>query len=134
MNEMDEMQQLLDVVDRLIGPDGCPWDKEQTMNSLIPDLIEEVHELMDAILDQNPADVQEELGDVIFLTLLLARLAQKENYFDLSQTVAAVKNKLISRHPHVFKEKKELGVDQVLEQWDVLKAQEEGKAKRKSIF
>jgi len=93
-------------LDRLIGrlraPDGCPWDRKQTMSDLRAYLLEEAHELADAIDRNHPADLREELGDLLFQTAFVGRLASESGLFELADAIDHVEAKMIERHPHVF--------------------------------
>lgn len=129
---MDAIDDLLNSIDALLGPGGCPWDQKQTLSSVKHDMLEETAELIDAIQEENGAMIQEELGDLLFLVLFFSRLSEKEKYGTLHQIAKGINEKLIRRHPHVFKERKELSSDQVLEQWHEIKQQE--KKERKSPF
>lgn len=131
---MEEINKLLEVTDRLLGPEGCPWDREQTMKSIRPYVLEETCELIEAIdLDDN-LHIKEELGDLFFNAIFLSRLAEKEERFDLKEVVNGVREKLIHRHPHVFGDKKIHTADAVIKQWDHLKSQEKDKSVRSSAL
>ena len=98
----DGLDGLRDLMDRLLGPDGCPWDREQTLDTLRPYLIEEAHEVLDAL---DHADVEEhrrELGDLLFQIVFHAAIREREQGFDLDGVVEAIRSKMIRRHPHVF--------------------------------
>lgn len=94
--------ELVQIVARLRSQDGCPWDREQTIESLRAFLLEETYELLDAIDRKNPADHCEELGDVLFQVLFQAQIAAESGLFTLSDVIDRIARKLISRHPHVF--------------------------------
>ncbi len=158
-SEKDPLAQLQSVVDTLIGPDGCPWDKEQTPQSLADYVLEESHELMDAMhvcpWDNAPKleditkaladksqqvvsairfgtekdmykDVCEELGDVAFLLLFIAKLYEKQGAFSLNTALQMGAQKMIRRHPHVFGETKFENLDAQLKEWERIKRQEKG--------
>ncbi len=99
MNAFDE---LVDIVARLRGEGGCPWDRAQTPASLQPYVLEEVHELLEAIDRDDAAEQRKELGDVLFQVLLLARMADEAGRFTLDEVIRGVTSKMVSRHPHVF--------------------------------
>lgn len=126
---LTEFQSLVEIVRRLRGPDGCPWDKEQTQKSLTQYAIEEAHELAEAIEGGNQKDVKEELGDFLFQVVLQSQVAQDENHFDLADVIAALNEKMTRRHPHVFGEEKAADSKEVLKNWEKLKAAENKKAK-----
>lgn len=123
---MDQINQLLTVIDRLLGDDGCPWDRKQTLATLKSDLLEETCEVIDAIHSKESSSIQEELGDLLFVTLFLCRLAEKEKVSNLNQIASKIIEKLIRRHPHVFHEKNELTPDGVMRQWEEIKKKEKG--------
>lgn len=123
---MEKIKQLIDVIDQLMGPEGCPWDQKQTTKSVIKDLIEEANEVKEAIEKQDHQNLEEELGDVLFVVLFLARLAEKEKLTTLDKVTSGIVEKLIRRHPHVFHEKKKLTEDEVLAQWKEIKKKEKG--------
>ena len=121
------MQQLIDVVARLRDPDeGCPWDLEQTHASLVPYVLEEAHEVADAIRHGDEAHLKEELGDLLLQVVLHAQIAQEENHFDLSNVADGISEKLIRRHPHVFSDAVASDTAAVKETWEAIKAGERG--------
>ncbi|MDR2488557.1 MAG: nucleoside triphosphate pyrophosphohydrolase [Desulfovibrio sp.] len=97
-----ELHTLQGVVEKLLSPEGCSWDKEQTPLSLCDYVLEEAYELVDAIRRANPADVREELGDVLFLLVFIGALYAKRGDFTLNEAIAANADKMVRRHPHVF--------------------------------
>ncbi|MCZ6596522.1 MAG: nucleoside triphosphate pyrophosphohydrolase [Planctomycetota bacterium] len=99
---VDALARLVAIVDRLRAPDGCPWDREQTVDSMAPSLVEEAHELVEAIESGTDEGTVEEAGDLLMVVVLICRIAQDEGRFDLADAVGAVGDKLIRRHPHVF--------------------------------
>lgn len=129
MNSFDE---LVAVVETLLGPNGCPWDKEQTLETIRPFLIEEVYEIVEAIDKGDNHDIEEEIGDVLFQLVLLCKLAERDARFTLEGTLQKVKDKLIRRHPHIFNEVANLTTEEVLKQWDELKKKE--KTDRKNLL
>ncbi len=118
------LEELMAVIDRLIAPDGCPWDREQTPQTLTEYLIEECHELVSAIRSGNTADVCEELGDVAFLLLFVARLYEKQGQFCLDDALNANRDKMIRRHPHVFADATFDSRDAQLKAWERIKRTE----------
>ena len=96
------VRRLLDIMDRLRDPGGCPWDREQTLRTLTPYLLEEAHELIEAIEAGDVAHHKEELGDLLFQVVFQARIAREEGKFDFAQVCEVISDKLIRRHPHVF--------------------------------
>lgn len=121
---MDEFKQLLTVADRLLGPGGCPWDLEQTLFTLQPYLLEETHELIEAIDEGKAHKISEELGDVLYALIFIAKLGEKQSLFTLSDSIKNVSEKLIRRHPHVFGEKKVESTDDVVRNWEEIKKKE----------
>ena len=114
------------VVHCLRAPGGCPWDREQTHESLIPHVIEEAYEVAEAIRANDPALICEELGDLLLQTVLHAEIASETNAFDLDQIATVLTEKLIRRHPHVFGESNADDSAAVLKQWDAIKLDEKG--------
>lgn len=112
-------------MDRLLAPDGCPWDREQTLDSLRPFLVEESYEVIDALARHDVAGHCEELGDLLMQVVFHAALRQREGAFDIDAVVKGISDKLVHRHPHVFAQ--QAGVEtsaQVLAQWDEIKKAE----------
>lgn len=119
------LPRLVEVMERLLGPDGCPWDKEQTLETLRPFLIEETYEVLDALARNDVDGHREELGDVMFQIVFQAALRQREGAFDIDDVCNAISDKLIHRHPHIFAETKGIETsEQVLQQWGEIKAAE----------
>lgn len=125
-NETDALAELRAVVHRLRAPGGCPWDREQTHESLIPHVLEEAYEVADAIRSGDPVQMCEELGDLLLQAVLHAEIASESGAFDLDQMAAGLTQKLIRRHPHVFGESSAETSAAVLEQWDAIKRKEKG--------
>lgn len=121
LNTFEALNQL--ILD-LRGPEGCPWDKEQTHNSLAPYAIEEASELAEAIELGNDAHICEELGDVLFQVVIHAAMAKERGAFDISDVIQGISEKLVRRHPHVFADVKVSGSAQVIENWDEIKKKE----------
>lgn len=115
---------LLEIVDRLRAPDGCPWDRKQTIQSMAPHLIEEAHEALEAIETGSDAQIAEEIGDVMMVVALVARIGEESRRFDVAQAAHAISDKLIRRHPHVFGDVKVDSADQVLVNWEAIKKTE----------
>jgi XTP/dITP diphosphohydrolase len=124
---LDALQHLIEVVAKLRSPDGgCPWDLEQTQQSLIPYIIEEAYETVHAIKSQEQNAIAEELGDLLLQVVLQAQVAQDSGYFSLKEVAQGIAEKLIRRHPHVFEELEVDSVETVRENWEKIKAQEKG--------
>lgn len=119
---LDALARVLAIVDRLRAPeDGCPWDREQTVASLAPSLIEEAHEAVEAIDKQDDGPTSEELGDLFMVIALIGKVAEQEGRFDLATIGNGVADKLIRRHPHVFGEAVAGSATQVLANWEKIK-------------
>lgn len=130
-----EFDKLIEIIDRLLGPDGCPWDREQTLQSLRSSVLEEVCEVIEAIDLNDNAHIQEELGDLFFNVVFLSKIAEKEQRFSMTEILQELNEKLIRRHPHVFGEGKKIKtVDELYEQWNRIKKAEKGKDQRKSVL
>ena len=120
----DEFWKLVEVVARLRAPDGCPWDREQTLESIRPFTLEETYEVLEAIDAGDDAALAEELGDLLLQVILYAQIAADEGRFDLIPVLSGLTAKLIRRHPHVFGEEQADSSDQVIRNWDRVKQQE----------
>ncbi len=121
----DAIQPLLDVMDILLGENGCPWDKEQTHRSLRKNLLEEAHEVIEAIDCGDMGHLQEELGDVLLQVVFHAKLAQQEGAFTFGDVVDTVTRKMIRRHPHIFGDAVAQDAETVLSNWEEIKKQEQ---------
>lgn len=119
-----ELDRLLDIMERLRSPDGCPWDRAQTRRDVAVYLMDEACEVVDAVHDGSPDDIKEELGDLFFQILFFARMAEEEGQYDLGDVMAAVGEKMIRRHPHVFGNGKAETVDDIRETWEAIKRKE----------
>src|ERR1051326_7023755 len=126
----DELVQLMT---RLRGPDGCPWDRKQTFDSLKPFIVEESYEVVDAIDKNDRPDLAEELGDFLLQAVFVAEIAREEGAFDIGDVITAIYNKLVRRHPHVFGDVEAKDAEEVLVNWEKLK-NEERKAENKSVL
>ncbi|KGP89906.1 hypothetical protein N780_09725 [Pontibacillus chungwhensis BH030062] len=115
-----------DVIAALRAPDGCPWDRKQTHESLRPYLIEEAYELIQAIDDQDDEGIIEELGDVLLQVLLHSQIGEDEGFFTIDDVILSLTEKMIRRHPHVFSDRQADDVDQVMRNWDEIKKDEKG--------
>ncbi|MDR0290941.1 MAG: nucleoside triphosphate pyrophosphohydrolase [Treponema sp.] len=125
---------LYDIVARLRAPDGCPWDREQDPVSLRGDLIEETYECIEAIDEQNPAHIQEELGDIFLLATMLSYMHEEKGLFSVADTLKNVSEKLVRRHPHVFGETKVKDSAEVLDNWAKIKVEQEGRMPKDSVL
>ena len=118
------IEQLLNVMSRLRAPDGCPWDLEQTHQSIIFHGVEEIYELMDAIDSQDDREMMEELGDLLLQVVFHCQMAQERGAFNFNQVTQNLVDKLIRRHPHVFGESKVRSISGIWDQWDKIKKSE----------
>jgi MazG family protein len=121
---MTAFQQLCEIVAKLRAPGGCPWDREQTHESLLPALIEEAYEAAEAARARNDAHFCEELGDLLLLVVMHAEIARESGRFDVDQVIREVSDKLIRRHPHVFGTSDARDSGAVLKQWEAIKREE----------
>ncbi len=126
MKKRADIQKLVDLVERLRGENGCPWDREQTRESLKPMLIEEAYEVLDALDGAGPAELKEELGDLLFQVVFHAQIAQEKGEFRLADIIDRLHEKMIRRHPHVFGDADLKTSQDVLKNWEDIKAAEKG--------
>jgi tetrapyrrole methylase family protein/MazG family protein len=111
-------------MEKLRGDRGCPWDKEQSRDSLKPYIIEEAYELVEAIEENAPDKIREELGDLLFQIVFQCQIAKENGEFEMSDVIEKIGRKMIARHPHVFGDVECRTPEEVLKQWEVLKKQE----------
>jgi XTP/dITP diphosphohydrolase len=124
-----QLQRLVEVMDTLRSPGGCPWDAEQTHESLLKYLLEESYEFVDAVQSGNRVDMREELGDVLLQVYFHARMAQEHptDPFSIEDVAQGIADKLIRRHPHVFEGVEVRDSQEVLENWEEIKKKEKGR-------
>ena len=124
-----ELQRLVEVMDRLRSPGGCPWDAEQTHESLIKYLLEESYEFIDSVDAKDREGMREELGDVLLQVYFHARMAQDHptDPFSIDDVARGIADKLIRRHPHVFEDLEVSGTQEIIENWEEIKAKEKGR-------
>ncbi len=120
------MKDLVRLMERLRGPSGCPWDREQTFQSLIPYIIEEAHEVVETIEEGNMEGLKEELGDLLFQIIFLSQIAREEGLFDIGEVIESSFEKMVRRHPHVFGEKKARDSREAIHSWEKAKKEEKG--------
>lgn len=121
-NPIDELQAIME---KLRDPEsGCPWDKKQSFDSIIPCTIEETYEVVDAIHNRDWDNLREELGDLVFQAIFYSQLAKEQNLFDFNDVITEVNEKLIRRHPHVFSEQQFASEEEIRANWDKIKQQE----------
>lgn len=121
---MKEFDQLRDVVARLRGKNGCPWDKKQTHKTLKPYLVEEAYESLDAIDKGDPKKLKDELGDLLLQIMLHSQIAGEKGSFNIKDVARSIKDKMVRRHPHVFGKKKISGINEIWSNWEEIKKDE----------
>jgi MazG family protein len=120
----EAFRELVGIMARLRAPDGCPWDREQTLKDLARYLKEEAEEAAKAIESGDMAHVREELGDLLFNLIHAARIAEEQGEFDIRQVIVGARDKIVRRHPHVFGDAKATTKEEVLAHWERVKAEE----------
>ena len=120
--------ELYDLIKQLRGPNGCPWDKKQTPESIKKYLIEEAEELAESVSHKNSQHVCEEIGDLLFILMMIIRIYEEDNNFTITDVLSGISKKMIRRHPHVFEGKDTGSEDELKEQWEAIKAQEKNKS------
>jgi tetrapyrrole methylase family protein / MazG family protein len=121
-----DIEKLVSLVERLRGENGCPWDKEQTRETLKPMLIEEAYEVLDALDADDPIELKEELGDLLFQVIFHAQIAREKDEFDLGDVIDRSHDKMVRRHPHIFGDADLKTSGDVLKNWEDIKAAEKG--------
>lgn len=121
-----DFQDLLDIIETLRNPGGCPWDREQTHESLKSALLEECYEVIDAIENEDDDALIEELGDILLQVVFHTSIGKEDGYFDIMDVIGGISNKMINRHPHVFGNEEANTSEQVLVNWDEIKKEEKG--------
>jgi MazG family protein len=122
----EPFDRLVGIMDRLRDPEGCPWDREQTLDSLAPYLLEEAYEVLDALGSGNGARLCEELGDLLLQIVFMARIASELGWFGVDDVCESISDKLVRRHPHVFGHTEVNGADEVVRNWEDIKKEERG--------
>ncbi|MBN1797822.1 MAG: nucleoside triphosphate pyrophosphohydrolase [Spirochaetales bacterium] len=125
---------LYNIIYILRGPEGCPWDKEQSPYTIRENLLEETYECIHAIEEKNDKNFSEELGDLFLILIMLSRMSEEKNSFSLPEVLDGICKKLIRRHPHVFEKKEAKSVKKIIEHWDYIKEHVEGKNLKASIL
>lgn len=120
----DRFTRLVEIMARLRAPDGCPWDREQTFDTIKAYTLEETYEVLDAIERRDWRGLCEELGDLLLQAVFYARMAQEEGRFNIADSLDAINEKLVRRHPHVFGDGDAKTAEQVLKRWDEIKREE----------
>ena len=130
---MKEFYKLVDIMKKLRAPNGCPWDREQTIESLKPYLLEETYETLEA-MDQGGEELKGELGDLLLNIIFQAQIKEEEGEFTIDDVAKKVSEKLIRRHPHIFANVKVEGTKDVIRNWDEIKRKEKEHRGRKSVL
>jgi nucleoside triphosphate diphosphatase len=120
---------LVAIMAQLRAPGGCPWDREQTFDTIKPYLLEETYEVLDAIDSRDWQELADELGDLLLQVVFFSQMAAEQGYFDVADSIAAINSKLIRRHPHVFGDGDAKTAADVLRRWDEIKATEKDRPK-----
>ncbi len=128
----DELEKLLRLMARLRAPDGCPWDREQTLGSLRPFILEEAYELVEAINGGEMTAIREELGDLLLEVVFVNQIAAEEKLFGMDEVIRGIHDKLVRRHPHVFETERLSSAGKALERWEEIKERE--KEKKDSVL
>lgn len=131
-NPGQALEQLGLLISRLRAPDGCPWDRKQTPASFKHYLLEEAHELHEALGGDDHQHIREELGDLLFQILFLTELHREQGKFTLSEVINGIIGKMVRRHPHVFSDRKATSDSQLRQQWQAIKEQEKEKKEREA--
>jgi tetrapyrrole methylase family protein/MazG family protein/ATP diphosphatase len=118
------LPRLVQIMQRLLAPGGCPWDREQTLQTLRTYVIEEAHEVVDAIDRGSPEHLREELGDLLLQIVFQSELARAQHWFGPDDVISAICDKLVRRHPHVFADARVSGSAEVIANWEAIKAEE----------
>ena len=129
-------ERLVEIMRALRAPDGCPWDREQTLASLRPFVLEETYEVLEAIESGTPANLREELGDYLYEAVLLAQISEEVGDFTIADAIDSISDKLVRRHPHVFAREDGDGsitTGQVRERWETIKARERAAAGHEAV-
>ena len=135
MNEtLNSLSKLIKITETLMGDDGCPWDKVQTRESLKPYLVEETYEVLEALDENDPEKIKDELGDLLYQILFHSKISSLKGEFNFRDVIDNLSEKMVRRHPHVFKGGKLNTPDQVIGQWEEIKNKENNKANQKSIL
>lgn len=127
LNKGNTFEELVALVDRLKGPEGCPWDREQTFDTLKPMVLEEAYEVLEALDTGDRQELCLELGDLLFQVIFLSKLADEEGSFRIEDVIHAIISKMIRRHPHVFGDERASSPEEVIQNWESIKQAERAK-------
>ena len=131
MEKKKNFYEFCEIIEKLRAPDGCPWDREQTHETLAKCLLEEAYETCDAIEEKDPTKIADELGDVLLQVVMHAQIGKEEGTFTIDDVTDAVSRKMIERHPHVFGDVKVKNSEEVLDNWEEIKKAKRG---QKSVY
>jgi len=131
---LNSLSKLIKITETLMGDDGCPWDKVQTRESLKPYLVEETYEVLEALDENDPEKIKDELGDLLYQILFHSKISSLKGEFNFRDVIDNLSEKMVRRHPHVFKGGKLNTPDQVIGQWEEIKNKENNKVNQKSIL
>jgi len=134
MEHLEKFEKLVEIMDRLREPDGCPWDREQDYESLRGYLLEEAYEVAETLDDGNEEGLREELGDLLFQIVFLSRIAKERGRFTIEDVVRGIGEKMVRRHPHVFGDATAENSEQVLRNWEAIKREEKPHRARASTL
>ncbi|RLD11323.1 MAG: nucleoside triphosphate pyrophosphohydrolase [Chlamydiae bacterium] len=129
----EKFEKLMEVMKTLRDPDGCPWDREQSHESITMGFVEELYEFIEAVEDKDIETMKEELGDLCLHIVFQVQIAKENNEFEMAEVLDSIIEKLIRRHPHVFSDTKVKNSDEVVANWDDIKKTEKEKQHRKSV-
>src|SRR4030095_1578173 len=125
-----KFEKLVEIMSTLRGPNGCPWDKQQDRDTLKPMLVEETYEVLEAIDNKDSEGLSEELGDLLLHIVFHAQLGKEAGEFDINTVVEKISDKLVRRHPHVFGDESASTPEEVIKNWEAIKAQEKADKKK----
>ena len=130
----ESFDHLVSIMDRLRDPGGCPWDREQTLNTLAPYFLEEAYEVVDAISAGDPAKLCDELGDLLLQIVFVARIARENGWFEADDVCESVSEKMVRRHPHVFGDRQVADSGEVMRNWEDIKRAERSEESQSSVL
>ena len=134
MSATEAFEKLYEIIVRLRGPDGCPWDRDQTPMTMRRHLLEETYESIEAIESDRTEDIREELGDLYLLVTMIARMYEEDGRFEVRDALESISDKLVRRHPHVFGEAQVESTEDVLDQWQRIKVEQEGRRAKTGVL